>query len=170
MTKLLPAAAGLALLALPVKAQQKAGATPNIVFILADDLGYGDLSAYGQQKFSTPHIDQLAKQGMRFTQFYAGTSVCAPSRASLVTGLHTGHTFIRGNKEIQPEGQQPIADTVITIMEVLKKAGYTSGIFGKWGLGPVGSSGRSFETWNGSFLRLQLPAAVAPLLPHTSLG
>jgi arylsulfatase A len=143
-SRLLPAAASLASLAwlaLPVKAQQKAATTPNIVFILADDLGYGDLSAYGQQKFSTPHIDQLAKQGMRFTQFYAGTSVCAPSRASLVTGLHTGHTFIRGNKEIKPEGQQPIADTVITVMEVLKKAGYTSGIFGKWGLGPVGSSG-----------------------------
>ncbi|MBS0031196.1 arylsulfatase [Chitinophaga sp. 22321] len=139
--KCLPLAAGVALLSLPVKAQQRAATTPNIVFILADDLGYGDLSAYGQRKFSTPHIDQLAKQGMRFTQFYAGTSVCAPSRASLITGLHTGHTFIRGNKEVKPEGQQPIADTVVTIMEVLKKAGYTSGIFGKWGLGPVGSSG-----------------------------
>ena len=136
----LPAAALLTLLSFPVKAQQQPAA-PNIVFILADDLGYGDLSAYGQKKFSTPHIDQLAKQGMRFTQFYAGTSVCAPSRASLITGLHTGHTFIRGNKEIEPEGQQPIADTVITLMEVLKKAGYTSGIFGKWGLGPVGSPG-----------------------------
>lgn len=136
--KLLPAAAALALLTAPVSAQQK---TPNIVFILADDLGYGDLSAYGQQHFSTPHIDQLARQGMLFTQFYAGTSVCAPSRASLITGQHTGHTFIRGNKEIEPEGQQPIADTVITLMEVLKKAGYTTGIFGKWGLGPVGSEG-----------------------------
>ncbi|WP_211093080.1 MULTISPECIES: arylsulfatase [Chitinophaga] len=135
-------AAGLALLtASTVLAQQKTAATPNIVFILADDMGYGDLSVYGQQKFSTPHIDQLAKQGMRFTQFYAGTSVCAPSRASLITGLHTGHTYIRGNKEIQPEGQQPIADTVVTVMEVLKQAGYTTGIFGKWGLGPVGSSG-----------------------------
>lgn len=138
---LLPVAAGLTLLTAPVAAQQKKTPSPNIVFILADDLGYGDLSAYGQRKFNTPHIDQLAKQGMRFTQFYAGTSVCAPSRASLVTGLHTGHTFIRGNKEIQPEGQQPIADTVITLMEVLKKAGYTSGLFGKWGLGPVGSEG-----------------------------
>ncbi|MGF6850280.1 arylsulfatase A [Chitinophaga sp. W3I9] len=138
---LLPIAAGFTLLTAPVAAQQKKTPSPNIVFILADDLGYGDLSAYGQRKFNTPHIDQLAKQGMRFTQFYAGTSVCAPSRASLVTGLHTGHTFIRGNKEIQPEGQQPIADTVITLMEVLKKAGYTSGIFGKWGLGPVGSEG-----------------------------
>ncbi|RAK38662.1 UNVERIFIED_ORG: arylsulfatase A-like enzyme [Chitinophaga ginsengisegetis] len=138
---LLPVAAGLTLLTAPVAAQQKKATPPNIVFILADDLGYGDLSAYGQRKFSTPHIDQLANQGMRFTQFYAGTSVCAPSRASLVTGLHTGHTFIRGNKEIQPEGQQPIADTVTTVMEVLKKAGYTSGIFGKWGLGPVGSEG-----------------------------
>lgn len=131
----------LASLAGAASAQQKKATTPNIIFILADDLGYGDLSAYGQQQFSTPHIDQLAKQGMRFTQFYAGTSVCAPSRASLITGLHTGHTFIRGNKEVNPEGQQPIADTVITIMDILKRAGYTSGIFGKWGLGPVGSSG-----------------------------
>ena len=135
-------AAGLALLTASMAlAQQKPATTPNIVFILADDMGYGDLSAYGQQKFSTPHIDQLAKQGMRFTQFYAGTSVCAPSRASLITGLHTGHTYIRGNKEVQPEGQQPIADTVVTVMEVLKQAGYATGIFGKWGLGPVGSSG-----------------------------
>ncbi|KAG4069324.1 hypothetical protein HA402_012177 [Bradysia odoriphaga] len=137
----LPVAAGITLLTAPLAAQQKTTTTPNIVFILADDLGYGDLSAYGQQHFTTPHIDQLAKQGMRFTQFYAGTSVCAPSRASLITGQHTGHTFIRGNKEVNPEGQQPIADTVITLMEVLKQAGYTTGIFGKWGLGPVGSEG-----------------------------
>lgn len=114
---------------------------PNIVFILADDLGYGDVSVNGQTRFTTPHIDRLAAEGMRFTQFYAGTSVCAPSRASLMTGLHTGHTFIRGNKEVQPEGQQPIADSVLTVLEVLQQAGYTTGVFGKWGLGPVGSEG-----------------------------
>lgn len=114
---------------------------PNIVFILADDLGYGDVSVNGQTRFTTPHIDQLAAEGMRFTQFYAGTSVCAPSRASLMTGLHTGHTFIRGNKEIAPEGQQPIADSVLTVLEVLQQAGYTTGVFGKWALGPAGSEG-----------------------------
>ncbi|MDQ0108941.1 arylsulfatase A-like enzyme [Chitinophaga terrae (ex Kim and Jung 2007)] len=123
-----------------VFAQQHSN-TPNIVFIVADDLGYGDLSCYGQQKFKTPNIDLLAKQGMRFTQFYAGTSVCAPSRASLLTGKHTGHTYIRGNKELEPEGQEPLPEHTITLPEVLKRAGYVTGIFGKWGLGPVGSSG-----------------------------
>lgn len=114
---------------------------PNIVFILADDLGYGDLGAYGQQKIKTPNIDRLAQHGMRFTSFYAGTSVCAPSRSSLMTGQHTGHTYIRGNKEIQPEGQEPLADSVQTMAQLLKAAGYATGAFGKWGLGMVGTSG-----------------------------
>lgn len=122
----------------PASAQQQ---KPNIIFILADDLGYGDLSAYGQQKFSTPNIDRLAAEGKRFTQFYAGTAVCAPSRCSFISGKHTGHTYIRGNKEMKPEGQQPIADTVVTLAEVLKKGGYKTGTFGKWGLGPVQSEG-----------------------------
>lgn len=120
-----------------VNAQPK----PNIVFILADDLGYGDLSCYGQQKFSTPNIDKLAANGMRFTQFYSGTSVCAPSRSSVLSGQHTGHTFVRGNKEIYPEGQEPIPDSVLTIGEELQKAGYVTGAFGKWGLGFVGTEG-----------------------------
>lgn len=114
---------------------------PNIVFILADDLGYGDLGAYGQQKIKTPNIDRLAKNGMRFTSFYAGTSVCAPSRSSLLTGQHTGHTHVRGNKEVQPEGQEPLADSVQTLAQLLKSAGYATGAFGKWGLGMVGTSG-----------------------------
>ncbi|ASZ13839.1 arylsulfatase [Chitinophaga pendula] len=114
---------------------------PNIVFILADDLGYGDLGAYGQQKIKTPNIDRLAKQGMLFTQFYAGTSVCAPSRSALLTGQHTGHTYIRGNKEVKPEGQEPLADTVQSYATLLKQAGYVTGAFGKWGLGMVGTSG-----------------------------
>ena len=114
---------------------------PNIIFILADDMGYGDLGCYGQQLIETPNLDAMAKQGMRFTQFYAGTSVCAPSRSSLLTGQHTGHTPIRGNKGVKPEGQWPIPDSAITIAEVLKKAGYTTGDFGKWGLGAVASSG-----------------------------
>lgn len=120
---------------------QPAPKKPNIIFILADDLGYGDTEPYGQVKIKTPFLSRLAEEGMLFTQFYAGTSVCAPSRSALMTGQHTGHTFIRGNKEIQPEGQYPIADTVFTIAEALKKAGYATGLFGKWGLGPAGSSG-----------------------------
>ncbi|THU40860.1 arylsulfatase [Niastella caeni] len=121
--------------------QQAKAVRPNIIFILADDLGYGDLGCYGQQLIQTPNLDAMAKQGMRFTQFYAGTSVCAPSRSSLLTGQHTGHTPIRGNKGVEPEGQWPIPDSAITIAEVLKKGGYTTGDFGKWGLGPVASSG-----------------------------
>lgn len=130
--------AGLLLLANLGMAQQR---KPNIVFILADDLGYGDLGAYGQQKIKTPHIDKMAKNGMRFTSFYAGTSVCAPSRSSLITGQHTGHTYVRGNKEIQPEGQEPLGDTVQSMATLLQQAGYVTGAFGKWGLGMVGTSG-----------------------------
>jgi len=114
---------------------------PNIVYILADDLGYGDLSCYGQTKFKTPNIDQLAATGIRFTQHYSGTTVCAPSRSVLMTGLHSGHTFIRGNKEIQPEGQHPLEAEAITIAGKLKEAGYSTGAFGKWGLGYPGSEG-----------------------------
>ena len=114
---------------------------PNIIFILADDLGYGDLSFTGQSKFQTPNIDQLAKDGMFFTQHYSGSTVCAPSRSTLMTGLHTGHTAIRGNKEVRPEGQYPLDSSVVTVAEILKSAGYTTGIFGKWGLGYPGSEG-----------------------------
>ncbi|WP_215238333.1 arylsulfatase [Dyadobacter helix] len=120
---------------------QKAGERPNIVLILADDLGYGDVGFNGQKLIKTPNIDRLAREGVIFSQFYAGTSVCAPSRSSLLSGKHTGHTYIRGNKSVEPEGQEPIADSVLTIAEVLKKAGYNTGAFGKWGLGPVGSEG-----------------------------
>lgn len=114
---------------------------PNIVFILADDLGYGDLGSYGQQKIRTPHLDQMAKEGMRFTQFYAGSPVCAPSRSVLMTGKHGGHAFIRDNREVQPEGQLPIPASEVTIAEILKARGYVTGAFGKWGLGFVGSEG-----------------------------
>lgn len=114
---------------------------PNIIYILADDLGYGDLSCYGQQKFTTPHIDSLAAEGMRFTDHYAGSTVCAPSRCCLMTGRHTGHAFIRGNKEIRPVGQHPIPANSVTVAELLKKAGYATGGFGKWGLGPPKSAG-----------------------------
>ncbi|HTJ10668.1 MAG TPA: arylsulfatase [Dinghuibacter sp.] len=129
--------------AVPVAAQQAQHAQqrPNIVFILADDLGYGDTGPYGQQLIRTPNIDKLAAQGMTFTQMYAGTAVCAPSRCALLTGRHTGHAYIRGNKEIQPEGQEPLPDTTVTMAAVLHRAGYVTGAFGKWGLGPVGSAG-----------------------------
>ena len=114
---------------------------PNIIFIMADDLGYGDVGCYGQQKIETPNIDALAKQGLRFTQFYSGTSVCAPARSTLLTGLHTGHTPIRGNKTFQPEGQTPLPDSVITFANMLQQSGYATGAFGKWSLGYITTSG-----------------------------
>lgn len=114
---------------------------PNVVFIIADDLGYGDLSCYGQEKFQTPNIDRLGLQGMRFTQCYSGTTVSAPSRSCLLTGLHSGHTPIRGNREVQPEGQMSLPEGIYSIFSVFKDAGYTTGAFGKWGLGAPGEVG-----------------------------
>lgn len=118
-------------------AQQK----PNVVFILADDLGYGDLSCYGQEKFETPNIDRLAQDGMRFTQCYSGTTVSAPSRSCLLTGMHSGHTYIRGNIELDPEGQYPLPADAYTFFHSFKDAGYKTSAFGKWGLGFIGSTG-----------------------------
>jgi len=114
---------------------------PNIVFILADDLGYGDLGCYGQQRIMTPNIDRLAEEGMRFTDHYAGSTVCAPSRCCLMTGLHTGHAYIRGNRQASKQGQEPIPAETVTVAELLKKAGYTTGLIGKWGLGGPGTPG-----------------------------
>lgn len=114
-------------------------AKPNIIYILLDDAGYGDLSCYGQKKFATPNIDRLASEGMMFTDHYSGSTVCAPTRCSLMTGLHTGHTYVRGNREVQPEGQAAMPADIVTIPRLLKKAGYTTGAFGKWGLGAPGS-------------------------------
>jgi len=114
---------------------------PNVIFILADDLGWGELGCYGQQKIRTPHLDKLATEGMRFTQFYSGNAVCAPSRCVLMTGKHAGHAFIRDNREVKPEGQYPIPADTVTIARLLKSAGYATGAIGKWGLGPPGSSG-----------------------------
>jgi hypothetical protein len=120
---------------------------PNIIFILADDLGYGELGCYGQEKIKTPNLDQLAREGMRFTQCYAGTAVCAPSRCSLMTGLHTGHTRIRGNEAfpLQPED--------LTVAELLKQAGYKTMAVGKWGMGLANTSGtpnkKGFDEWFG---------------------
>ena len=114
---------------------------PNIVYFIADDLGYGDLSCLGQEKFSTPNIDRLARDGMLFTQHYSGSTVCAPSRSALMTGQHTGHTPIRGNKSVSPEGQWPISDATFTLAELLQQKGYVTGGFGKWGLGGPGTEG-----------------------------
>ena len=119
---------------LPV-AQAVTAERPNIIFVLADDLGYGDLGCYGQQKIRTPHLDRLASEGMRFTRFYAGSTVCAPSRCTLMTGLHTGHCLIRGNRRVD------LRDKDYTVAEMLQGAGYKTGMFGKWGLGSEGGTG-----------------------------
>ena len=119
----------------------RAALPPNIIFIMADDLGYAELGSYGQKKIRTPHLDKLAAEGMRLTQYYAGSTVCAPSRAVLMTGRHAGHAPVRATREIQPEGQHPIAAAAVTLAEVLKGAGYVTGAIGKWGLGPPSSEG-----------------------------
>jgi arylsulfatase A-like enzyme len=111
----------------------------NVVYILADDLGYGDLGCYGQKLIETPNINRMAANGMLFTQHYAGCTVSAPSRCSLMTGLHTGHTQVRGNFEIDPEGQAPLNADTYTLGKMFKDCGYAIGIFGKWGLGYPGS-------------------------------
>jgi arylsulfatase A-like enzyme len=120
---------------------------PNIIFILADDLGYGDLGCYGQKEIATPNIDRMAAEGIRFTNHYAGSTVCAPSRCALMTGLHTGHCLVRGNARV------PLRPSDVTIAELLKQAGYTTGIIGKWGLGEAATTGvpnkKGFDYWFG---------------------
>ena len=137
--QMLGQAAAAALLATPLArsagAQESKAKKPNIIFILADDLGYGDLGCYGQEVIQTPHIDRLAAEGVRFTDCYAGSTVCAPSRCSLMTGLHTGHCWVRGNKRI------PLRPEDGTVAEVLKAAGYATGLVGKWGLGEPKTTG-----------------------------
>jgi len=142
-SRAIPACAGTSL---PLRKQG-----PNIVFILADDLGYAELGCYGQKKIKTPNIDRLAAQGMRFTQHYSGSPVSAPSRCALMTGLHTGHAQIRDNKQVggaqgwilgsTAGGQWPLEADTITVARILKSAGYATGAFGKWGLGRVGTTG-----------------------------
>jgi arylsulfatase A len=120
---------------------------PNVIFILADDLGYGDVGCFGQTKIPTPNIDALAKQGVRLTQHYSGAPVCAPSRCVLMTGKHLGHAEIRGNQQAKvrfpqfTEGQHPLSESALTLAEHFKQLGYRTAAFGKWGLGPVGSTG-----------------------------
>lgn len=120
---------------------------PNVVFILADDLGWGEIGCYGQQKIPTPHLDRLAAQGMRFTRHYSGAPVCAPSRCVLMTGKHMGHAEVRGNIQAKvhfpefSEGQHPLTESAVTFVQLFRNAGYATGAMGKWGLGPVGSTG-----------------------------
>ncbi|QLE01716.1 arylsulfatase [Galbibacter sp. BG1] len=114
---------------------------PNIIFIMADDLGYGDIEPFGQKYIKTPNLNRLAKEGMRFTQHYAGNTVCAPSRCALMTGMHMGHAEIRGNKQANPFGQIPLSDQAVTVSSLLKKAGYNTALIGKWGLGVENSTG-----------------------------
>lgn len=124
------------------RAQAEKKRKPNIVLIIADDLGYRELGCFGQKRIRTPHIDKLAAQGMRLTQHYSGNAVCAPSRCVLMTGKHPGHAYVRSNKSTPPEGQWPIPDSEVTLAEVLKGQGYVTGAFGKWGLGGPSSAGR----------------------------
>ena len=119
---------------------QQRPAAPNILLIHADDLGHGDLGAYGQTRFETPSLDRLAREGTRFTQYYSGSTVCAPSRYALMTGLHTGHAWIRGNGRL-PEGDVPLRPEDVTVAEVLRAAGYRTAVIGKWGLGQPGTTG-----------------------------
>ena len=120
--------------------QQPTVGAPNILLIHADDLGYGDLSAYGQTRFHTPSLDKLAREGTRFTQYYSGSTVCAPSRAALLTGFHTGHGWVRGNGGAA-RGDIPLRPEDVTIAEVLRDAGYRTALIGKWGLGHVSTTG-----------------------------
>ena len=131
--------------------------SPNVIFIMADDLGYADLGSYGQKVIKTPHIDALANRGVRFTQCYSGSPVCAPSRSTLMTGQHTGHTTVRGNSsplnKSDPQGRVPLEDEDYTMAEAFKAAGYVTGMTGKWGLGEPGTLGiptrQGFDQWFG---------------------
>ncbi len=118
-----------------------AAAKPNIIYVLSDDLAQGDLGCYGQKLIKTPHLDRMAREGTRFTQAYCGTTVCAPSRTSLITGLDTGHSPIRANREIKPEGQKPLPAGTFTVARLLKDAGYATACVGKWGMGMFDTTG-----------------------------
>jgi arylsulfatase A-like enzyme len=113
---------------------------PNLIWIMADDLGYGDLGCYGQKVIATPHLDRMAREGMRFTHYYAGATVCAPSRSVLMTGLHHGHTRVRGNAGTNNPAAQALRSGDVTVASVLQKTGYKTALIGKWGLGDVGAA------------------------------
>ena len=145
---------------------------PNIIFVLADDLGYGDIGCYGQKKILTPNLDRMAAEGMRFTQAYAGCTICAPSRCCLLTGLHTGHATIRGNPR-KGHGDFALGPADLTVAKVLKQAGYATGMFGKWGLGESGSTGlprlQGFDEFVG-YLNHKQAHDPFPRVLHTHQG
>jgi arylsulfatase A-like enzyme len=116
-------------------------AKPNIIFILSDDLAQGDVGVYGQKLIQTPRRDRMAREGTRYTQAFCGTTVCAPSRTSLMTGLHTGHSPVRGNWEVPVEGQLPLPASTVTVAQILKSAGYATAVMGKWGMGMFETTG-----------------------------
>src|SRR5687767_9365856 len=120
--------------------RSSAAEKPNFIWIMADDLGYADLGSYGQKVIQTPHLDRMAREGMRFTQFYAGATVCAPSRSVLMTGQHHGHTRVRGNAGSANPVAQALRPQDATVPRVLKEAGYITALVGKWGLGDVGAA------------------------------
>ncbi|MDP6633406.1 MAG: arylsulfatase [Phycisphaerae bacterium] len=148
-------AAGLSLLGDDRRADgaDRKALRPNIIYIMADDLGYGHLGCYGQKEIKTPNIDRMAVEGIRLTDHYAGSAVCAPSRSVLLTGLHTGHCFVRNNKRLPVEGNVPIPADSQTFGKVMQSAGYATACIGKWGLGYPGSSGdptkQGFDHWFG---------------------
>ncbi len=144
-----------------------AAAKPNIIFIMADDLGFAELGSYGQRKIKTPHLDQLAREGMRFTANYCGNAVCAPSRCVLMTGKHPGHAIVRSNKSMKPEGQFPIPTSEVTIGELLQKEGYVTGAFGKWGLGNVWSEGNPTKQGFNQFFGYNCQAHAHSYYPAT---
>lgn len=155
------------LITLMLSAAAGAADKPNIVFILADDLGYTELGSYGQKLIKTPRIDQLAEEGMSFTRCYSGNAVCAPSRCVLMTGKHPGHAQVRNNKAQKPEGQWPITDDEVTIAELLEKEGYVSGAFGKWGLGNTWSTGNPTKQGFDRFFGFNCQAHAHTYYPET---
>jgi len=146
-TRVILSAIVLSALSIPAIAHEITASTPNIIYIYADDLGYGEIGAYGQEKIKTPHLDKMAAEGMKFTRHYTGTPVCAPARCNLLTGLHSGHAVVRGNYEMggylddKEGGQLPLPPHTVTIGNVLQKAGYATACVGKWGLGMHDTSG-----------------------------
>jgi arylsulfatase len=143
----------------PAEFQEAAPARPNLVLIVADDLGYGELGCYGQEKVETPRLDRMAAEGLRFTRFYAAAPVCAPTRCSLLTGLHGGHAFVRDNLEFPDEGQLALPAGTVTLPRLLQAAGYRTAMIGKWGLGGPRTSGepnaQGFDEWFGYYCQRQ---------------
>jgi len=143
---------------------------PNIIYIMADDLGYSEVGCYGQESIQTPNIDKLASEGMKFTQHYSGSPVCAPARSVLMTGLHTGHTPSRGNLEVDPYGQFPLPGETTTVAELLKKAGYVTAMYGKWGLGVENTTGdpnlQGFDDFYGYYCQVHAHNSFPEYLYH----